>query len=64
MLALDGDSAGRSGTLKLGNFLNRHNKIVYVADVPIGQDINDMTTQQFKNMNILTFNEWKYIYKM
>lgn len=64
VLALDGDSAGRSGTLKLGNFLNRHNKIVYVADVPIGQDINDMTTQQFKNMNILTFNEWKYIYKM
>lgn len=64
VLALDGDSAGRSGTLKLGKFLISNNKKVYVALVPDGQDINDMSEEQFKNMMVVTFDEWRNIYKM
>lgn len=64
VLALDGDSAGRNGTLKLGKFLSKNFKSVYVALVPNGQDINDMTEEQFRNMNILTFNEWRNFYRM
>lgn len=63
VLALDGDDAGRKGISKLGNYLIKHNKKVFVADVPNNKDINDMTPEQFHNMNILTFSEWKYKYK-
>lgn len=64
VLALDGDSAGRSGTLKLGKHLISNNKNVYVALVPNGQDINDMSEEQFRNMMVVTFDEWKNIYRM
>jgi DNA primase len=63
VLALDGDDAGRKGISKLGKFLQQNDKKVYVANVPDGQDINDMTPEQFKNMYIGTFNEWKSYYK-
>ena len=62
VLALDGDDAGRDGTYKLGTFLKANNKIVYVADVLDGKDINDMTEQQFRDMAVLTFDEWRYKY--
>lgn len=64
VLALDGDKAGHNGTKKIAQYLQRNNKIVYVADVPNGYDINDMTPEQFKNMEVMTYNEWiqKYNY--
>ena len=62
VLALDGDDAGRNGTFKLGTFLTKNHKKVYVADVPNNLDINDLTPQQFSYMEILDFSYWKYKY--
>lgn len=63
VLALDGDDAGRKGILKLGTFLQNNWKMVYVADVLDGKDINDMTENEFRQMTILTFREWQYKYR-
>ena len=63
VLALDGDKAGHSGTKKIAQYLQRNNKIVYVADVPNGYDINDMTPEQFKSLVVAPYNEWINYYK-
>lgn len=63
VLALDGDDAGHKGTKKIGRYLQEHNKQVYVACVPDGYDINDMSSEMFKNMEVITFNEWVYKFK-
>ena len=63
VLALDGDSAGHKGILKLGKFLQENHKKVYVACVPNGQDINDMTVEQFMYMEVVSFNVWKKKYE-
>lgn len=63
VLALDPDDAGRNGIRKLINFLLQHNlKNIYVALLPEGKDINDLTTEEFKTMEIAHYKEWLHIY--
>ena len=61
VLALDGDSAGYKGTLKLGEFLIANHKKVYVAVVPENEDINSISYEQFRHMPVVTFYEWKRV---
>ena len=48
ILALDGDEAGRKGTARLIKGLT--NKIVTVLQIPDGKDINDLTKEEFDNL--------------
>lgn len=60
VLALDPDDAGRNGTLKLSNFLLQNKKYnINVALVPVGKDINDLTQEEFKSMQVASIKEWK-----
>lgn len=58
VLALDGDSAGRKGNMKIAKFLLRYKKEVFVACVPDFEDINSMTPQMFSQMEIKDYKEW------
>lgn len=58
VLALDGDDAGRKGIQKIATFLKHNNRFVYVAYVPNGMDINDMTEEQFNQMEVGTYKKW------
>ena len=65
VLALDPDDAGRNGTYKLGKYLMQHKKYnIYVALLPDGKDVNDLNEDEFRNTEIVSFNEWIRIYKM
>lgn len=48
ILALDGDEAGRKGTARLLKGLT--NKIVTVLQIPDGKDINDLSKEEFDNL--------------
>lgn len=48
VLALDGDEAGRKGTARLLKGLK--DKIVTVLQIPDGKDINDLTKEEFDNL--------------
>lgn len=48
ILALDGDEAGEKGTQKLIRKLT--NKIVTILKVPKGKDINDLSKEEFDNL--------------
>ena len=48
VLALDGDEAGRKGTARLLKGLK--DKIVTVLKIPDGKDINDLTKEEFDNL--------------
>lgn len=64
ILALDPDDAGRNGILKLGKYLQDcGRKNIYVADLPDGKDINDLTFEEFRFVEVLTFKEWQLKYK-
>jgi DNA primase len=63
VLALDGDDAGRNGTQKLGQFLMSNKKRVFVADVPEGEDINSISEEYFRQMQIFTYIEWHNLMK-
>lgn len=64
ILALDPDDAGRKGTFKLGKYLNEVNrKNIYVADLPDGRDVNDLSFDEFRQVEVLTFKEWQLKYK-
>lgn len=63
VLALDGDNAGHLGTKKLGSFLFNNRKKVYVACVPNNHDINDMSYEQFKQMEVIPYENWVQLYK-
>ena len=64
VLALDPDNAGRNGTYKLGEFLLYNNKKVFVADLPDGKDVNDLTRDEFENnLSVLDYGLWKNTYK-
>ena len=63
VLALDGDDAGHKGTKKIAQFLLQNKKKVFVADVPNGFDINDMTPEQFKTLVVAPYSEWINYYK-
>lgn len=60
VLALDPDEAGIKGTYKLGEFLQQHNKRnINVSLIPYGKDVNDLQEEEFKNTQVVTFNQWK-----
>ena len=64
VLALDPDDAGRNGTKKIIKYLlNKDKSRIYVLDLPDGRDVNDLSHQEFKNINVLTYKEWQYKYK-
>lgn len=59
ILALDPDTAGRNGTKKIIDFLlKNHKQDIWVADLPDGKDINDLTQEQFKKVNVLPYYIW------
>lgn len=63
VLALDPDEAGRKGINKLGNFLSRNtDRKVYVALLPDGRDVNDLQYEEFRQIQIVTFKEWRLMY--
>ena len=65
VLALDPDNAGRKGTRKLAEYLQAINKKrIYVCDLPNGKDINDLTQEEFKCCEVLTYKEWQNKYKI
>lgn len=53
VLALDGDEAGRNGIKKLKQFLTANHRKCYIAKLPDGKDINDLTYEQFLNMEVI-----------
>lgn len=60
VLALDPDEAGIKGTYKLGEFLlnnNKHN--INVSLIPFGKDVNDLQEEEFKNISVVTYKQWK-----
>lgn len=65
VLALDPDDAGRLGIYKLGNYLIK-NKLtnVYVPLLPEGKDINDLSHEEFKQVQVVSFKEWLKLYKI
>lgn len=48
VLALDGDEAGRNGTKKIKAALT--NKLVTILKLPDGKDINDLSKEEFNNL--------------
>lgn len=63
VLALDPDNAGVKGTYKLGNFLRSRHIKVMVTLIPEGKDINDLTLDEFRQVEVVTFQEWIIINK-
>lgn len=56
-LALDGDLAGRKGIKRfIENMPN--DIIISVVDLPNGKDINDLTDEEFRNLNLYDKSEW------
>lgn len=65
VLALDPDDAGRKGISKLGTFLlNNTNKKIYVALLPNGRDVNDLSCEEFKTVPIVTLKEWGTLFNV
>lgn len=64
VLALDPDEAGRKGIYKLGNFLHEHRKQnINVALIPEGKDVNDLTYDEFRQVKVISYSEWKRWYE-
>lgn len=59
VLALDGDEAGRKGNTKIANFLINNKRKVFVAYIPDYKDVNDMTEDEFINMEVESYYTWK-----
>lgn len=61
ILALDGDQAGRKGTLR---FINSMPSDIFISvlDVPNGRDINDLSKEEFDRLKIMDIYEWKNKY--
>lgn len=53
VLALDPDKAGFKGCVKLKYALK--NKLIYRANVPFGKDINDLSRDEFDNLEVNLF---------
>ena len=56
---LDGDEAGRKGNTKIANFLINNKRKVFVAYIPDYKDVNDMTEDEFINMEVESYYTWK-----
>lgn len=63
VLALDPDEAGRNGISKLGNYLEDIGKNVFVANMPDGRDVNDLSFEEFRQVEVIKFWQWRSIYK-
>ena len=65
VLCLDPDNAGRNGTYKLANFLiDNDKKKIFVGDLPDGRDVNDLSYEEFRHIEVLAFREWQQKYKI
>ena len=63
VLALDPDEAGRNGIRKLSKYLEKYHKTnINVTLLPDGMDINDLTSDQFKQIDVLDIYTWRSIY--
>ena len=51
-LCLDGDMAGRHGTIKLEEVIDK-GKLVYVHPMPEGKDVNDLTKNEFEAIHCI-----------
>lgn len=58
VLCLDGDEAGHKGTLR---FIKNIRKDVFIdiVKIPKGRDVNDLTKQEFENLEIISSTEYK-----
>ena len=56
ILALDPDDAGIKGCQKIYNAL-KDSKIVVRVKIPIGKDINDLSEEEFNNLQEYFMNE-------
>lgn len=64
VLALDPDDAGRHGINKLGKYLEENKKTkIYVLDLPNGRDVNDLSHEEFRYTEVISFREWQQKYK-
>lgn len=54
-LALDGDSAGRKATRRICKALYTLGRSLYTYNIPLGKDVNDLTREEFENLQILKF---------
>lgn len=61
-LALDGDYAGKHGTVKLINNIKK-DILIDVINIPLGKDVNDLTEEEFNNLTIIDSNKWLYKFK-
>lgn len=62
VLALDPDEAGMRGTYKVGEFLlSNHKHNINVSLIPVGKDVNDLQEDEFKNIPVVTYKQWKKI---
>jgi DNA primase len=62
ILALDPDEAGRNGTKKIIQFLLQHHKYnIYVALIPEGKDVNDLTENEFNGVEVVPYKVWRKI---
>lgn len=53
VIATDGDDAGRKSAEKIKKFLQSYGKIVHIAQLPDGKDINDLTKEEFRQMEVI-----------
>ena len=64
VFGLDPDEAGRKGIYKIGQFLSKYKKFdLQVALIPEGKDINDLTLDEFKQVEVIPFYQWKKWYE-
>jgi DNA primase len=57
ILCMDGDLAGRHGTIRLCNSIS-NDIMVSVKEMIQGKDVNDLTADEFKNLPIYDRNTW------
>ena len=62
LLCLDPDTPGRKATLRVGNYLARRHKLIYVVDMPDGRDVNDLSQEEYMNVPVLEYNDWRQKY--
>ena len=61
VLCLDPDEAGRRGIKKIIKYLLKSKrKNIYVALMPDGKDVNDLTKEEFDTVSVVPYTEfWK-----